>query len=190
VPLPFSGEIDFVGVPSLDKAIAGEQYVVGSVAATSADLARPASVVSRIRTTNANTPVVIGGFLGVPVPVSPGAGTWTPDDVTQSLPLEFDGAGGSADLTMIRIGSGGSLINWTIVAPGAKKSFTVPDLAKLPPLVEDGEIVWRYELVRGGIGATFFVARIDDFKYDKLRLGQLSTASWSAYAVDAISGAY
>jgi hypothetical protein len=190
VPLPFSGEIDFIGMPSLDKAIAGEQYVIGSVAATTADLARPASVVSRIRTTNSNTPIVIGGFLGVPVPISPGAGTWTPDDTAQALPIKFDGASGSVDLTVVRIGSGGGLINWTIVAPGAKKDFTVPDISKIPPLVEDGEVTWHYELVRGGIGTTVNVARVDDFKYEKLRLGQLSSASWSAYAIDAVNGAY
>lgn len=190
VPLPFSGEVKFIGMPSLDKGIAGEQYVIGSIAATSVDLSRPASVVSRIRTTNSNTPVVIGGFLGVPVPISPNTGTWTGDDVAQSLPVKFDGASGSVDLTVIRVTSGGGLLSWNIVAPAAKKDFTVPDISKLPPMVEDGEVVWTYGLVRGGISTSFSVARIDDFKYAKLRLGQLSPPSWSAYALDSVSGAY
>jgi hypothetical protein len=190
VPLPFSGEIDFVGMPSLDKGIAGEQYVIGSVAATSADLARPASVVSRIRTTNANTPVVIGGFLGVPVPVQPSAGSWVADDTAQALPVKFDGASGSVDLTVVRVNSGAGLVAWTIVAPGAKKDFTVPDISKLPQIIEDGDLVWTHGLVRGGISTSFSVARIDDFKYETLRLGQLSPTAWSAYAIDSINGAY
>ena len=66
-PLPAPATMPFIGVPSLDHAIAGEQYVLGGVAATGAELQQPASVISRIRTTNANDPVAVGGFLGVPV---------------------------------------------------------------------------------------------------------------------------
>ena len=68
--------LPFVGVPSLDHGIAGEQYVLGGIAATGANLQRPASVVSLIRTTNANDPVSLGGFLGIPILGEPASGAW------------------------------------------------------------------------------------------------------------------
>jgi hypothetical protein len=57
-------------------------------------------------------------------------------------------------------------------------------------LDKDGKPEWTHGLVRGGIGSSFSVARIDDFKYEKLRLGQLSAPAWSAYAIDSVNGAY
>lgn len=192
VALPFSDQIKFVGMPSLDKALAGEQYVVGAVAATSADLSRPASVVSRYRTTNANTAVGIGGFIDIPVPIQPSRGTWVAGP-KQAMPIKFGGEFGSATravhLTVIRIDSGAGLIGWTIVAPGAKTDFTVPDISQIPPRTEPGK-EWSYGLARGSLSTSFSVASIDDFKYASLRLGHLSSFAWSAYAIDSVTGAY
>jgi hypothetical protein len=166
-----------VGVPSLDRAAAGEQYVLGGVAATGADLQRPASIVSRIRTTNANDPVVLGGFLGVPVLSEPGNGAWGGTHV------EFTGATGPVDLEELQITSGNGLVTWTIAAPGGVKSFDVPDLAMLSSPDNLG-------LVRGAITTTVRAARIDGFTYGKLRQGQLTSTSWNAHAFDALDGAY
>lgn len=185
VPLPFTGNIPFVGMPSLDRALSGEQYVLGASAATGPDLQRPASVVSRIRTTNANTPVAIGGFLGVPVLGQPGNGTWAPDDVKQAMHVSFTGASGPVDLTVISVTSGNGLVTWTIVAPGAKSDFDVPDLTKLAPAPPK-----NLGLVPGAISTTVQVARIDGFEYGKLRYGQLSQGAWNAFAFDSLSGAY
>lgn len=185
VPLPFDANLPFVGVPSLDRALAGEQYVLGAIAATGPDLQRPASSIARIRTANANTPVVVGGFLGVPVLGQPGAGTWAGDPVTKSMHVSFGGAAGPVDLTVIDVSSGNGLVSWTIVAPGAKKDFDVPDLGALDPAPPK-----PVGLVHGAIGTTVYVARIDDFAYGKLRYGQLSPGAWNAHAVDAMSGAY
>ncbi|CAN5912866.1 hypothetical protein BH11MYX4_BH11MYX4_09700 [soil metagenome] len=177
VTLPAPASIPFVGVPSLDRAAAGEQYVLGGVAATGADLQRPASIVSRIRTTNANDPVVLGGFLGVPVLSEPGNGGWGGTHV------EFTGATGPVDLEEVQITSGNGLVTWTIAAPGGVKSFDVPDLAMLSSPDNLG-------LVRGAITTTVRAARIDGFTYGKLRQGQLTSTSWNAHAFDALDGAY
>lgn len=177
VPLPFTGDIPFVGVPSLDYALAGEQYVLGAQAATGSSLQEPDSVVSRIRTSNANTPVALGGFLGVPVPDSPGAGTWNGTHVS------FGGASGAVDLTMVQIASANGLVTWNIVAPGAKKDFDVPDLSQLPSSK-------NYGLVHGAIQTTIYVSRIDAFDYGKVRYGQLTPGAWSAYASDSLGGVY
>lgn len=177
VPLPAPATIPFVGVPSLDHAIAGEQYVLGGVAATGAGLLRPASVVSRVRTTNANDPVTLGGFLGVPVLVEPAGGAWG------GAHVQFSGGAGPVSLSVVQITSGGGLVTWTVVAPGGKTSFDVPDLAAVPG--PD-----RYGLVRGAITTTVYVARIDAFSYGRLRYGNLSAGTWTAHAFDSLDGAY
>lgn len=177
VPLPAPATLPFVGFPSLDRALAGEQYVLSAVAATGAELVRPASFVSRVRTSNANDPVAIGGFLGVPVLSQPGTGTWS------GTRVEFGGASGPVDLTLVSIISGGGLVSWTIVAPGAATAFDLPDLAALPGPDALG-------LARGPIQTTVYVARIDDFDYGRLRSGQLFQSAWNAAAYDSLSGAY
>lgn len=177
VPLPAPGEIPFVGVPSLDKALASEQYVLGGVAATGPDNLVPASVVTRVRTTNANTPVSLGGFLGVPVLSQPGSGVWSGTHV------EFSGGAGPVDLALVQVSSGSGLVTWTIVAPGGKRSFDVPDLSALPGPDPVG-------LIRGAISTTVYVTRIEEFDYGRLRYGHLRTTSWSAYAFDSLVGVY
>lgn len=179
VPLPAPANVPFVGVPSLDNALAGESYVLGAVAATGPDLQIPASVVSRVRTTNANTPVALSGFLPIPVPQEPGSGTWNGTTVS------FDAGGPSAaNLEVIRIRSGNGLSTWTIVAPGGVTSFGVPDLRQLPPSAKP------LGLYPGLITTIVNVARIDEFEYGKLRLGQLSSNAWNAHASDGRVGAY
>src|SRR5262249_30529994 len=74
--LPEPGTGPIIGVLGLDHAMAGEQYVLGGIAATGPAQQLPASVVSSVRTTNSNTPVSLGGFLGVPVLSQPGSGVW------------------------------------------------------------------------------------------------------------------
>jgi hypothetical protein len=175
--LPAPATIPFVGAPSLDNAMAGEQYVLGAIAATGPDLQRPASVVTRIRTRTSGPPVALGGFLGVPVLAEPATGTWNGTHVA------FTGASGPVDLSYLQISSGGGLVVWSIVAPGGVSEYTVPDLAAVPSAASLG-------LVRGPITSFMYVARIEGFAYGRLRSGQLQSVAWSAYAVDALSGAY
>ena len=175
-PLPAPQTMPFTGVPSLDHAIAGEQYVLGAVAATGADLQQPASVISRIRTTNANDPVTVGGFLGVPILAEPGTGSWSGSQV------QYSGTSGF-DLQVVQIESGSGLVSWTIAGPSGTTSFAVPDLRALPDPDNLG-------LVSGAIKTTVRVGRIDGFSYGKMRQGQLSPGSWNAHAFDSLVGAY
>jgi hypothetical protein len=174
-PLPAPATMPFTGVPSLDHALAGEQYVLGGVAATGADLQQPASVVGRIRTTNANDPVSVGGFLNVPVLDQPGSGSWGGSHV------QYSGASGF-DLQVIQIESGSGLVSWVIAGPGGSTSFDVPDLAAIT--------TDKLGLVPGSITTTVHVGRIEGFSYGKMRQGQLSPGSWNAHAFDALVGAY
>lgn len=174
--LPAPPTIPFIGVPALDHAATGEQYVLGGNATTGPQNLLPASVVTRVRTTNANTPVSLGGFLGVPVLSEPGSGSWSGSHVS------FTGATGPVDLTITQIVSGGGLVNWVLVAPAQVSSFDVPDLSKLP-----GDPVG---LIPGAIDTTVYAARIDQFQYARLRYGNLTAGSWSAYAFDSLGGAY
>lgn len=175
--LPAPATLPFVGIPALDNAMAGEQYVLGGVAATGPEQRLPASVVARVRTTNANTPVSLGGFLGVPVLAHPGPGVWNGHHV------EFSGATGPANLSVTKVVSGAGLVTWTIVAPGGTTSFDVPDLAAVASPDPLG-------LVPGAISSTVYVARIEEFDYGRLRYGQLGTGAWSAYAFDSLGGVY
>ena len=176
-PYPVPAQMPFVGVPSLDHGVTGEQYVLGGVAATGSDLQRPASVVSLIRTTNANDPVSLGGFLGIPVLGEPATGTWGGTHV------QFSGMIAGADLEIVQIVSGDGLVAWTIAAPGGTTSFDVPDLHALPGPDALG-------LVNGAIATTVRVGRIDGFSYGNLRQGQLSPNSWNAHAFDSLVGVY
>jgi hypothetical protein len=97
--------------------------------------------------------------------------------------VAFTGATGPVDFSYLQISSGGGLVVWSIVAPGGVSEYTVPDLAAVPSAASLG-------LVRGPITSFMYVARIEGFAYGRLRSGQLQSGAWSAYAVDALSGAY
>jgi hypothetical protein len=84
---------------------------------------------------------------------------------------------------MLTITSGGGLVTWTIIAPGAATSFDVPDLAAIPSPDSLG-------LIHGPIYTSVYVARIEEFSYGRLRTGQLTSTAWNAYAFDSAGGAY
>ncbi len=171
--LPHPGAVSFVGVPPLVGALTGESYVLGVQAATGPYLSYPASVISGVKTNDANVPVALTGFLPVPTPLSPGQGQWdgTSVDVTASGPI---------DLVEVQISSGGGLSVWTVVSPG-KLSFKVPDLSQIAPGLGPQH---------GTIQTTAYVASINGFQYAQLRSGQLYSGAWSAYAFDSYHGAY
>lgn len=176
-PYPVPATMPFIGVPSLDHGVTGEQYVLGGVAATGASLQRPASLVSRIRTTNANDPVTLGGFLGVPVLGQPASGLWN------GTKVQFTGAAGPYDLSVTQISSGNGLVAWTIAAPAGVTSFDLPDLHALPGPDALG-------LIEGEIDTTVRVGRIEGFSYGKIRQGQLAPGSWNAHAFDSLTGVH
>jgi IPT/TIG domain len=173
--LPVSGNLGFFGLPALDGALAGEAYVVSASAVTGPSNGVPASVVSRVRTTDANAAVAIGGFLAVPVATEPSASTWGGTHVAFLAP-------GAWDLAVIDLSAGGGLVSWRIVAPAGRTSIDVPDLRCVP-----GDML---ALPAGALDATIYVARLDGFSYGALRYGQLGSGAWSAYAFDSVHGTY
>lgn len=178
--LPAPAEIPFIGVPALEKGLAGEQYVLGGAAATGASQQLPASIVTRVRTTNSNTPVSLGGFLGVPDLTK--SGTQPGTDVWSGTHVEFFGGTGPVDMSVTQVASGSGLVTWMIVAPGGKTAFDVPNLSGLGPD--------PVGLIDGAIETTVYVARIEQFSYSRLRYGQLGTGAWAAYAFDRVGGVY
>ncbi len=172
--LPVEASVSFIGVPALNNALAGQSYVYSGTAATGAGNTPPLSVVALVETTNANTTVVVGGFLAVPAPVQPGAGTWSGTHVTIAEPSSFD-------LVEINVASAAGLVTWTIVAPQGDTSFDVPDLSGFADNVG---------LRHGAIQTVAYVASIASFQYGQLRYGQLSAGAWNAYAENVGNGAY
>lgn len=177
--LPFQGTVPFVGVPALAGVLAPESFVVSAAAVTGAG-GFPASVVSRLRTTNTSDPVPVKGFLEVPVLDKPGSGSWTGTEV------QFQSRG-AYNLAALYVTSGNGLVTWTIYAPGSTdpapttRSFKVPDLSPLPD---------NMGLVAGPIQTLLYIARVESFDYGKLRSGQLNPGAWNAYATDSLAGAY
>lgn len=173
--LPFPGILTFAPIPSLDGSLSGEAYVVGAVAATSDSQSAPGSVVAKVRVTDVNAPVTLGGFLPVPSLVTPGAGVFSGTHVEV-------GASGTYDMLEMVIDSGGGLATWTIVAPANRTTFDLPDLSALPDSVG---------LRHGAITTTVYVARLDStFSYESVRSGDLASTKWTAYAWDALTGTY
>jgi hypothetical protein len=172
--LPLSGTVDFIGVPALDGTLAGESYVVGAQAVTGVNWGVPASVVGHVRTTDTNQTVTLGGFLPIPVLNEPTTSQWGGTHVSLT-------ASGAYDLVLLTITSGDGLVTWTIMAPNGSTDFSLPDLSSLP-----GGMGLR----QGPLDVAFAIARIDQFAYGELRMGQVSTGAWNAYAMDSRSSAY
>jgi len=172
LPLPVSGNVSFIGVPALDNALAGQSYVFSAAAVTGPSASIPSSQVALVETTNADTPVSVGGFLAVPTVLQPSAGAWAGTQVSI-------GEASSFDLLELTVSSG--LVTWTIVAPKGDTSFSVPDLSGFSDAVG---------LPHGPLQTVVYVASIASFQYGELVTGQLSTGAWNAYAANSIAGVY
>jgi hypothetical protein len=172
--LPVGGPVSFVGAPSLSGTLATASYDLSAAAVTGSSGGPPFSVVAGVQTTDANDPVTLGGFFGLPSLVQPPAAQWNGTHVALQ-------ASGPVDLAIFAISSGGGLVEWQIVAPGTDLSFDVPDLSHLSGVAT---------LQHGPITTTFLVARMNNFQYGLLRSGQLQTSAWNAYAEDVAQGAY
>jgi hypothetical protein len=172
--LPVDGNVDFIGVPALDDTLAGSSYTLSAIAVTGTQQSDPVSGIAAIRTTDANDPVTVGGFLDVPTLLLPGASRWSGTQVQLQ-------ESSSVDLAILTISSGGGLVDWTIVTPGSDLSFSVPDLTQIPDVDT---------LISGPITTTFDVANITGFQYGSLVTGQLSSSSWNAYAENTAAGSY
>jgi hypothetical protein len=170
--LPGADSFSFIGVPPLVGTLAGTRYVLGARAVTGAAAAMPLSVISSFSAVSTAQPLNLGGFLPLPVLVSPPENTkWD----LSSLTLEQSAPGERVDLTVLHVLAGGDLYDWTIVAPGATSVLTLPDLRALDP---------EAALPVGSMAILATFARIEGFDYGSLRLRQLAPRGWNAYASD------
>jgi hypothetical protein len=172
--LPVAGAVAFVGMPALDGTLAGASYNLAVQAVSGASHGNPVSVVSGVETTDANDPMTLGGFFGIPTLVQPSMVAWSGTHVQLQ-------ASGPIDLAVLTIASGGGLVTWQIVAPGANLSFDLPDISRVPGVAS---------LQHGPLSATFSIARTNGFQYGQLRSGQLDISAWSAYAQDVAQSSY
>ena len=171
--LPNPGLVAMVGIPALAGALSGESYLVSSAAVTGPYAQSPLSALSHVRTSDANVPLAMTGFMPLPVLASPGQGSWSGREVSLT-------ANATIDLVKLVVSSAGGGVSWTIVSPG-KLAFALPDLAAVSP---------AYALVKEAITTQVQIARINSFSYAKLRYGQLYSSAFSAYASDTLSGVY
>ena len=171
--LPVSGDVSFGGVPALDGTLQGASYDVSATAGNSGSGA-PVSAVTGVETTDANDPLVLGGFFDIPVLLQLSGATWSGTHVQIQ-------ASGPIDLAVVTISSGNGLVEWQIVAPGSDLSFDLPDLSQVPGVGH---------LLHGALVTNFAIARISGFQYGLVRSGQLGSSAWSAYAADVAPGSY
>ncbi len=170
--LPGANSFSFVGVPPLVGTLAGTQYILGARAVTGAGAAPPLSVIGSFSATSTAQPLDLGGFVPLPVLLSPVKNTkWD----LSSLTLSQSSAGTRVDLTVVSIQAGAGLYNWTLVAPGPREELKLPDLAALDP---------EAALPVGSMAIETTLAHIDGFKYGNLRYRQLAPRGWNAYATD------
>lgn len=175
--LPGERSFDFVGLPSLSGTLAGTDYVVSAAAVTGLGVALPISFLGLFATTT-NETLTLDQFLEIPALVSPAPGAkWNGRD----LEVDWRPGGGKVDLLVTTLSSGLDLKNWTIAAPGAKKSLGVPDLGAYDP---------DLGLIRGPIDVLVSAVHIRDFVYGTLRYRQLSPRGWDAYASDVYASSY
>ncbi|MDP9033241.1 MAG: IPT/TIG domain-containing protein [Myxococcota bacterium] len=179
LPIAATATVGFYGVPSLNYTLAGATYDLTAAAVSGASGGLPQSVLTRVETTDANNAITLSGFLPIPVLLQPAVGSaWSGTHVVLDATAN---AGAPMDLIVLHISSGSGLVTWRIVAPGAVRSFELPDLAMLAGVGR---------LVRGPLTTTLSVAHIESFDYAALRWGQLANSAWSAYAEDMSPGLY
>jgi hypothetical protein len=176
--LPKSTPFEFVGIPPLLGTLTGSRYVATASAVTGDAGGLPRSQVGLFATVADNEPLGLGEFLELPRVDQPASSTaWN----GTLLRLGRVPGGPRPDLTVVDVASGGDLVTWRIVAPGAPAEIHLPDLGAL-----DGEI----GLTRGPITIQASVASVDSFSYGSLRNRQLEPRGWRAFAQDALFASY
>ncbi len=173
--LPLQGPVPFVGMPPLDGELTGERYLVATDAVSGAQLQPPLSSVRSTAVTTTSKPVVVDGFVKVPLLATPKEGGQF--DGTH-LAMTYPKGGFPADLTVYELLGAGSY--WLVIVPKADNTITVPDLssfeeAGLPP---------------GPLSIGVYGGRVDKYDYGKLTYRQLQPSGMSAYAIDFFASYY
>lgn len=180
--LPGASTFSFVGVPPLVGTLAGTRYVLGARAVTGDGGAPPLSVIGSFWATSTAQPLNLGGFVPLPVLVSPAKGSkWD----LRSLALQQSPAGERVDLTVVHIVAGDGLYDWTLVAPGPRDTLLLPDLAALDPeaALPVGSLAIQVSLAHIEMPDADRLKR-EPFDYGSLRYRQLAERGWNAYATD------
>ncbi|HEX4473704.1 MAG TPA: IPT/TIG domain-containing protein [Polyangiaceae bacterium] len=175
--LPATAPLSFVGLPPLVNGLERARYEMTATASTGDSHSPPLSVLADFATTTAGTTVTLGGFVQVPVLDAPASNS---DWNGQDLAVSAAPGGAAPDLTLFQIQSDGGLSTWTVVAPGAKASFSLPDLSSL------GDV----GLTPGPVTLSVTRAQINGFDYGALTDNDLTTAGYTEYATDVFQAHY
>jgi hypothetical protein len=168
--LPFTGSLEFVGLPALDGVLAGSTYVTVARAVTGPSATAPESILADLITTSASTPVPVSGFVGVPTLTAPLAGaTWDGQSVSATF-----AAGTPPDVTVYDAVVGNGVAHWLIASPGGVGSVALPDLTQLPSVA----------LPSGPLTISVIGGRVDGLDWDTLEYHQLRTYGMTAYSED------
>ena len=170
--LPGATSFSFVGVPPLVGTLAGSKYILGAAAVTGPREINPLSVIGSFSATSTAKTLNLGGFVALPVLTAPLTNTkWD----MASLTLDAAPSDQAIDLTVVRVHAGGKLYTWTLVAPGPRETWNLPNLNKLSA---------GSALPGGSIKIEANLARIQDFDYGSVRYRQLDPRGWNAYSTD------
>ncbi len=172
--LPLASPISFVGIPSLSGDLSSESYALTLVATTHPYDTYPMTALNRILVRDTSSTLNVTGFLPLPSLTDPPLGRWTGGRVAISSTASYE-------LSLLILVSGGGLVQWAVVAPGATPTYVLPDL---------GQIKDASSLVPGPLQVYTYITRMSPFDYASLRYGQLSTSAWSAYAAILTSSTY
>lgn len=173
-----TGDIAFVGLPGLTDSLADARFVSSAKAVTGANAGAPMSIVGKFVSTDASVPVLIDGFVQVPVLTRPSAGE--PFDGTH-LEIQFAPGGALVDVNVVRIEASNGLMEWLIVAPSGKTAIELPDLNAL-----------GVGLPHGPVSINVYGGHIDNqgFDYGSLVYRHTDTRGWLSYAYDVFNSYY
>lgn len=174
LPLTSRTSASIVGLPGLLGSLTGAAVVVDARASTGPNRELPISAITGYRIPSLDMRSSLGGFL--PIPIVPGS-PFAPFGGTH---FSVSNAGGCS-LIVTRLVSGGGLVGWTVVAPGGSTVVDLPSLAALPT---------DFDLRSGALAVRVTCARVDNFSYDRMRLGQATEPAWAAFAARGYQGRY
>lgn len=174
LPLASRTSASLVGLPALARDLAGAGIVIDARASTGPSRDVPLSAITGYRVASLDARTTLGGFLAIPSFTNAALASFG------TLPLALS-ENASCSLVVARIASGGGLVTWNVVAPSGTSAVELPSLASLP-----GD----HDLRPGALQARLTCARIDNFSYARMRLGESSEPAWSAFAVRTFQGRY
>ena len=175
--LPTSGDVTFVGLPSLDGSLAGSVFVSSAKAVTGASGSAPLSAIGRALTTSTSQVVDMSGFVAVPTLVAPKTGAALDG---QHLEVSFPAGGPPLDVTVVDVQSGNGLYHWTIASPGGSQKIVLPDLSGHPDVA----------LPSGPISIAVYGGVVDGFNYPTLSYADIRSSGMKAYSLDYFDAHY